>query len=163
MAHSRIIKDNYPGMKKSEIQANFKEKVEKSFKIPKAVGNTYSSTVYTCLMSLILDDEGLVPGDRIGIYSYGSGSCAEFYSAILLPGGKEYMKSINIDGHLNARMPLSVEQFDHLARLRSSHADKPTFETDLTYPEGWYDKYYKGKGFLTFRGSNEFRRKYEWS
>ena len=163
LAHGNILKENYPGIKRSEIRANFEEKVLKSFKIPRTVGNTYSSTVYTSLISLLMEDDDLNPGDRIGIYSYGSGSCAEFYSAILLPGAKEYIKSLNIDNHLNARRELSIEEFDQLSRMRSSHADKPTFETDLTYPAGWYDKYYKGKGLLTFKGSKEFIRQYEWS
>ncbi len=163
MAHGNILKENYPGIKKSEINKNFEEKVLKSFKIPRLVGNTYSSTVYTSLVSLLMDDDDVKPGDRIGLYSYGSGSCAEFYSAIVLPQAKEYIKKLNIDNHLNARYQLTVEEFDHLAKLRSSHADKPTFETTMDYPNGWYDKYYKGKGLLTFKGSKDFIRKYEWS
>ncbi len=163
LAHGNILKESYPGIKKSQIKENFEEKVMKSFKIPRAVGNTYSSTVYTCLLSLLLDDDEVQPGDRIGIFSYGSGSCAEFYSAIVLPGAKEYIKSLNIDNHLTARRPLTVEEFDHLAQLRSSHAEKPTFQTEMNYPEGWYDKYYKGKGLLIFKGSEDFIRKYEIS
>jgi 3-hydroxy-3-methylglutaryl CoA synthase len=163
MAHGNLLKDMYGKMKKSEILANFEEKVGKSLKIPKAVGNTYSSTVYTCLMGLILEDEDLNPGDRIGIYSFGSGACAEFYSAILLPEAKEYIKSLNINGYLKGRYELSIEEFDNLAKKRSSHAEKPTYITDLEYPEGWYNKYYKGRGLLVFRGSEDYIRKYEWS
>jgi hydroxymethylglutaryl-CoA synthase len=163
MAHGRILKDVYGNISKKEIVANFQERVEKSFKIPKAVGNTYSSTVYTCLMGLILEDEQIFPGDRIGIFSFGSGACAEFYSAVLLPEAKEYIKSLDIDGHLNARYDLSIEQFDNLSRKRSAHAEKPTYRTDLNYPEGWYDKYYKGKNLLIFKGAKDYIRDYEWS
>ena len=163
LAHGNILRENYPGIKKSEIKKNFEEKVLKSFKIPRSVGNTYSSTVYTSLMSLLLDDDEVKSGDRIGIFSYGSGSCAEFYSAIVLPEAKKYIKSLGIDEHLNARRELSIDEFDSLARKRSSHADKATFETDMNYPNGWYDKYYKGKGLLIFKGTNDFMRKYEWS
>ncbi len=163
LAHGNILKENYPGIKRSEIKANFEEKVLKSFKIPRTVGNTYSSTVYTSLISLLLEDDDLKPGDRIGIFSYGSGSCAEFYSAKILPGAIEYIRSLGIDNHLNARRELSIEEFDHLSRLRSSHADKPTYETDMNYPQDWYDKYYKGKELLIYKGSTDFIRKYEWS
>jgi hydroxymethylglutaryl-CoA synthase len=163
MAHRNLLKENYPEIKKSEIKQNFEEKVSKSFKIPKTVGNTYSSTVYTSLVSLLMDDEGLNAGDRIGFFSYGSGSCAEFYSAIVLPEAKEYIKSLKIEAHLNARYQLNIEEFDFLASKRASYADKSTFETDLSYPSGWFEKYYKNKGLLIFRGSNDFIRKYEWS
>lgn len=163
MAHGNLLKDMYGKMKKAEILANFEEKVGKSLKIPKAVGNTYSSTVYTCLMGLILEDKGINPGDRIGIYSFGSGACAEFYSAILLPDAKEYIKSLNIDKYLKSRYDLSIEEFDNLAKKRSSYAEKPSFTTDLEYPSGWYDQYYKNKGLLIFKGTEDYIRKYEWS
>jgi hydroxymethylglutaryl-CoA synthase len=163
MAHTRMLKDMYPGIKKKEIAAHFEEKVGKSLKIPKAVGNTYSSTVYTCLMGLILEDDGIEPGDRIGIYSYGSGACAEFYSAKVLPGAREYIKSIGIDAHLDSRYDLTIDEFDALARKRSSHAEKPTFETDFDYPKGWFHKFYKDKGLLVFKGAEDYIRKYEWS
>jgi len=163
LAHGNILKENYPGIKRSEIAKNFEEKVLKSFKIPRTVGNTYSSTVYTSLVSLLMDDDDIKAGDRIGLFSYGSGSCAEFYSAIVLPEAKKIIKALNLDAHLNARKQLSVEEFDHLARLRSSHADKPTFDTEMNYPASWYDKYYKGKGLLTFKGTKDYIRKYEWS
>ena len=145
------------------MQSHFEEKVGKSLKIPKAVGNTYSSTLYTCLMGLILEDDELEPGDRIGMYSYGSGSCAEFYSVKLLPGAREYIRSLGIDDHLDARYELSIEEFDTLSRKRSSHAEQSTFRTDLAYPTGWFEAYYKGKQRLIFRGAEAFIRKYEWS
>ncbi|MBD3240430.1 MAG: 3-hydroxy-3-methylglutaryl-ACP synthase [Chitinivibrionales bacterium] len=163
LAHGHILKDMYPGIKKKEILANFEEKVGKSLKIPKAVGNTYSSTVYTCLMGLILEDDELEPGDRIGIYSYGSGACAEFYSAKVLPGAREYLQSLGIDDHLNRRYELSIDEFDTLSRKRSSHTDQSTFETDLAYPKGWYDSYYKGQGYLVFKGAKDYLRCYDWS
>ena len=163
LAHGRLLKDMYGNMKKSEVQAHFEEKVEKSLKIPKAVGNTYSSTVYTCLMGLIHDDDDVKPGDRIGIFSFGSGACGEFYSGIILPEAKEMINSIKLDNYLNARYDLSIDEFDTLARMRSAHAEKPNFKTNLEYPKNWYDNYYKGKKLLTLTGAKDFIRKYEWS
>ncbi len=163
MAHGRLLKDVYEGITKKEVRANFDEKVAKSLKISKAVGNTYSSAVYAGLISLILEDDELKPGDRIGIYSYGSGSCAEFYSAIVLPEAKEYIKGMDLDGHLDARYELSIEEFDELSKKRSSHADSSTYATDMNYPEGWYEKYYLGKGLLIYKGSKDFIREYGWS
>jgi hydroxymethylglutaryl-CoA synthase len=163
MAHGRILKDVYPGISKKEVRTNFEEKVAKSLKISRAVGNTYSSAVYASLISLILEDDDVLPGDRIGIYSYGSGSCAEFYSAIVLPEAKRYIKGLNLDEHLDSRYELSISEFDTLSKKRSDHSDKATYDTDLNYPKGWFEKYYKGKGLLIYKGSKDFIRKYEWS
>ena len=88
---------------------------------------------------------------------------AEFYSAIVLPGARDYIKTLGIDEHLDARYDLSIDEFDTLARKRSSHAEKETYETDLNYPAGWFEKYYKDKGLLIFKGAKDFIRKYEWS
>lgn len=163
LAHGRLLKKNYPGIKKSGIAENFTEKVEKSFKISKTVGNTYSSTIYTSLISLILDDEQLKTGDRIGMFSYGSGSCAEFYSAILLDGAKEKIMKLDIDGHLRSRKKITVEEFDKLSSMRTSHVEKPDYQTDFSYPEGWYEKYYKGRNLLVLKEVKNWIRKYEWS
>lgn len=164
MAHGRILKDIYGPLKKAEIAESFERMVAPSLRIAKEVGNTYSSTVYTCLMSLILDDEALRAGDRIGLFSYGSGSAAEFYSAIVLPGAREALLTAGIDDHLRARRELTIEEFDGLSAKRSAHAvDKPTYETDLGDPPGWYDERYRGRGLLVFRGAQDFLRRYEWS
>jgi len=164
MAHGRILRDIYGKMKKKEIAENFEKMVGPSLAIARAVGNTYSSTVYTCLMSLILEDDEITAGDRVGLYSYGSGSAAEFYSAIVLPEAKETLQALKIHDHLAARYDLDIEEFDRLARKRSVHAvDKPDFETDLDDPPGWFDRYYKDKGLLILRGAKDFIRQYEWS
>jgi 3-hydroxy-3-methylglutaryl CoA synthase len=163
LGHGRLLKMEYPGIKKAEIQANFDEKVKPSFKIPLYVGNTYSSTVYACFMGLLDTDKTLKAGDRIGFYSYGSGSCAEFYSGILLPGAFEAVKNIQIDEMLKSRYPLTVEEFDTVAKKHMARTEKADFETDLNYPAGWYDKYYKGKGKLILKGAKGYIRKYEWS
>jgi hypothetical protein len=56
-----------------------------------------------------------------------------------------------------------VEQYDDLAEQRTVHALEPTYETQMDKPEGWYDKNYKGKGLLIFKGVEGYVRKYEWS
>ena len=163
LAHGRLLKDMYGKMTKKQVNENFMEKVAKSLKIPRAVGNTYSSTVYTCLLGLIMEDNGLNPGDRIGLFSYGSGACAEFYSAILCEEARETISALKIDDHLDKRYDLTVDQFDRLSQMRSKRTEQKTFKTDLSYPGGWYDKYYAGKELLILKGVEEYIREYGWS
>jgi hypothetical protein len=47
--------------------------------------------------------------------------------------------------------------------MRSSHTDQSTYETNRDYPNGWYDSYYRGQGYLVFTGAKEYLRQYEWS
>lgn len=50
------------------------------------IGNAYSASLFISLISLLENSESLKSGDRIGIYSYGSGSIGEFGSLILNEG-----------------------------------------------------------------------------
>jgi hydroxymethylglutaryl-CoA synthase len=45
------------------------------------VGNCYSASLYLCLAALLEGGGEQVAGARVGLFSYGSGSCAEFFSA----------------------------------------------------------------------------------
>ena len=163
MGHDNLLRATCPGLKKKQRLANFLERVEKSLRISKIVGNTYSCALYMSLISLLIEDDGINPGERIGMYSYGSGSCAEFYASILMPGAKEYVRSLGISEQLASRYDLSIEEFDNIARNLASQAAKDTFETDLSYPDGWYEKFYKDKGLLILKGAKNFIRQYEWS
>jgi hydroxymethylglutaryl-CoA synthase len=163
IAHRNLLKTHDPSMKKKETEIDFKARVEKSFFMSKEVGHTYSSSIYMCLLSLLLEDQEVKEGDRLAFFSYGSGCCAEFFSAIILPEAREIIKGLKLHEYLQSRYKLTVEEFDYLAGKRMSVSDQPSFETQIDYPAGWYDKYYKGKGLLTFRGRENFIRKYEWS
>lgn len=163
MGHTRLLEDSYGKLKKSEREASFAEKVAPSLRISQAIGNAYSSAVYICLMSLLEYDEDLHPGDRIGVYSYGSGSCAEFYSVLVLPEAKERIAALTIQQHLEDRYELSVTAFDELARRAMQHALNPDFETDISQPPGWYETHYKDRGYLILRGAREYLREYAWS
>jgi len=162
-AHDSLLLINYPSMKKKERRANIAEKVEKSLEIAKIVGNTYSSSLYVSLLSLLLNDDELQSGDRIGMFSYGSGACGEFYSVLLLPGAQKYIKSLEIEHSLNNRYELNLEEFDKILHENASYVDNPNFEVDLLYPPGWYEQNYKDKGLLVLKSVKEFIREYEWS
>ena len=49
------------------------------------VGNIYTGSLYLSLISL-LENRDLRTGETIGLFSYGSGSVGEFYSATLVEG-----------------------------------------------------------------------------
>ncbi|MBN3490826.1 hydroxymethylglutaryl-CoA synthase [Acholeplasma equirhinis] len=56
----------------------------------KEVGNIYTGSLYLSLISL-LENGKLKSKDRIGMFSYGSGAVAEFFSGILVPGYKKHL------------------------------------------------------------------------
>lgn len=75
------------------------------------VGNLYTGSLYLGVMSLLQNGK-LAAGDRIGLFSYGSGAEGEFYSGILQPGYQDYLNDIKKD--LAARQKVSVEEYEEL-------------------------------------------------
>lgn len=75
------------------------------------VGNIYTGSLYLSLISL-LETRNLKGGQTIGLFSYGSGSVGEFFSATLVDG---FEKHLDIEGHkalLNNRTEVSVEEYE---------------------------------------------------
>ena len=78
------------------------------------VGNIYTGSLYLSLVSLLENSQTLEAGDRIGLFSYGSGSVGEFFTGVLVPG---YEKHLNTDYHtamLKNRTALSVEEYEQI-------------------------------------------------
>lgn len=58
----------------------------------RAIGNSYTASVYVALASL-LDHAGDLTGRRVGLASYGSGSVAEFFAGIVQPGYRDLLRT----------------------------------------------------------------------
>lgn len=74
------------------------------------VGNLYTGSLYLSLMSLLQNDPDLKAGERIGLFSYGSGAESEFYSGILQPGYQEQLS--NVAGDLSERQLISIAAYE---------------------------------------------------
>jgi hydroxymethylglutaryl-CoA synthase len=102
-------------------------------------------------------------GDRLGIFAYGSGSCAQFYSAIVLPEAKQIAAQVGLQAQLDARRPLSMAEYEAVERERDAHVGVAEFTPNWTILGDWYDRFYRGKNLLVLRGISEYYRDYSWS
>jgi hydroxymethylglutaryl-CoA synthase len=127
------------------------------------MGGTYAASTFIGLLGLIEGAKELEPGDRISIFSYGSGSCAEFYSGIVCPEAREAVRAARLPELLDARYQLSVEEYEATERERASYIDLGDYEPRLNGLAGWYDRHYRGKELLVFRGMKDYYRQYGWS
>lgn len=79
-----------------------------------------SSTVACDLSSATHPNESplhpypLLPGQKIGLFSYGSGAVAEFFSATLVPGWRSALFSNQHIKTLNNRTQLSISQYEEM-------------------------------------------------
>lgn len=57
-------------------------------------------------MSLLAAAPGSFDGEKVGMYSYGSGSCAEFFTGEITPGAQRFFDDVL--PRLDARTRISV-------------------------------------------------------
>ena len=94
-----------------DTQARLNEGYKSATDYNRYVGNVYTGYLYLSLISL-LENHKLDGGDTIGLFSYGSGSVGEFFSATLM---NNYQDHLDIKGHkamLDNRKALSVEEYE---------------------------------------------------
>ncbi len=92
------------------------------------LGNSYTASLYAGLCSLLDHDEDLA-GKRIGLFSYGSGSVGEFFTARVVPGYEQHSHRQSVTDALDARVPLSIDAY------RALHAAELSSAEDVTTPK----------------------------
>lgn len=80
----------------------------------KVVGNIYTGSLYLSLLSLLELNTDLDAGDRIGLYSYGSGAVGEFFSGIIQPGYRDFLQAEKHEKLLKERKELSIEEYEKI-------------------------------------------------
>ncbi|HZJ87385.1 MAG TPA: hydroxymethylglutaryl-CoA synthase [Erysipelothrix sp.] len=79
-------------------------------------GNVYTGSLYLSLISL-LDSHVLNANDRIGLYSYGSGSVAEFFSMSVVEGYKEHLYKHHQED-LDNRHQIDIPTYEKMYKIK---------------------------------------------
>ena len=82
-------------------------------------------------------------GERIGVFAFGSGCCAEFYSGVVPDGATEVARAAGLPELLDDRYPLSIRQYEDAERERLAYIDVSTYRTSLDGFDDWYDRHYR--------------------
>ncbi len=162
-AHRALLRRWRDGIGVKAAREHFERKSKSALRYNSQVGGSYTSATFLALMGLIDTSDDLHPGDRISMFSYGSGSCAEFYAAKIGDHARERVAAANFQAGLDARQMLSVPDYEALERLRSSTIDQPDFDIALTGFDNLYDRVYAGHGRLVLDGVHGFQREYRLS
>lgn len=146
-----------------EIAENFTKKVLPSINFAKHIGGTYGGSVFIALLSTITSVNDLNAGDRISVFSYGSGSCAEFYSVQVTEKSKEIALNTGLRQLIDNRFKITVKQYEEMELAREKRMQSREFTPDHNMVEGLYDAAYKGKGLLIYTGTKDYYRSYDFS
>lgn len=159
----RALQRRWRKMGKEEAWEHFLRKSGKALTYLRRMGGTYGSATFIGLVGMIDQSDDLQPGDRISMFSYGSGSCSEFYSARIGHNAKAVAAAAGLQALLDARRPLSVREYEDCERERTCWLDQGDFVPCTDGFDDWYERHYRGKGLLVFQGISEHYRRYGWS
>lgn len=159
-AHQMMMR-KFKQYRPDQIAVDFQQRVWPGLQYCQTIGNIMGGTVFVALTGLIEHGQFPTP-QRVGIFSYGSGCCSEFYSGVVPPHAPALLAQQQIARRLANRHALTMEQYDCI--LHNNY--KVAFGTrnvkldDGPVPEVW--RKIQGSGLLMLREIKEFHRCYEW-
>lgn len=94
-------------------QASWLAHFEYARQLNRQVGNLYTGSLYLSLLSQLLTDDKLKAGDRLGLFSYGSGAEGEFFTGELQPDYEAGL-DVGLPQRLARRQRVSVSEYEKL-------------------------------------------------
>ncbi|MFZ8765590.1 hydroxymethylglutaryl-CoA synthase [Enterococcus diestrammenae] len=104
---------------------------EESIRYSRRVGNLYTGSLYLGLISLLENSQTLKAGDQLGLFSYGSGAVAEFFTGRLVSGYQEHLLTDAHNALLANRQALSVAAYEEVFQTPLTN-ENLTASTDTT-------------------------------
>jgi len=145
------------------IDQDFIQRLAPSLRFCQRVGNIYSGTVYLALAGTLASGE-FNRRKRIGLFSYGSGCCSEFFSGFADADSQKAIKAMHIVESLDHRHMLTMPEYEDLIPLnRALMSGIEDAQPDhRAFPE-IYDQQFKGQGLLVLDKISAYHREYRWS
>jgi 3-hydroxy-3-methylglutaryl CoA synthase len=161
-AHLRLARREM-GLSKAEAECHWDRKSRRSLTYNRRTGGVYGAATFLALAGLIDATPSLRAGDRVGVYSYGSGSCAEFYSATIGAEARAAVAEARVEQQLSNRRALTVTQYEDCERAVFAATCARDHAPPVDLIPSLFDSHYAGQNKLVFRGTRNYYREYAWS
>ena len=115
------------------------------------IGNTYTAALYIALASLLENAEADLAGQRIGLFAYGSGAVAEYFTGRVQPGYADALLTERHQALLTDMSPCDIETYNHC------------YNYCLPEDGGTHDVPDYRAGRLYIARVSEHKRVYEWN
>lgn len=97
--------------------AAFRKQVEPSLGLCARIGNIYTGSLYLGLAGLLHAQAASLVGERIGLFSYGSGCTSEFFSGVVARGAPERIAAARLTELLVARERIAIAEYERIMAL----------------------------------------------
>ena len=84
----------------------------------RVTGNSYTASLYVGLASLLEKTHENLAGHRIGLFSYGSGCMATFFSGIVLAGYRDHLHRARHASMLEQRHEVTYQEYERFYNHR---------------------------------------------
>ncbi|MGM9903067.1 hydroxymethylglutaryl-CoA synthase [Enterococcus sp. 10A9_DIV0425] len=122
--------DEADGVTQERLLARYEEAIVYS----RRIGNLYTGSLYLGLISLLENSEILKAGDRIGLFSYGSGAVSEFFTGYLEENYQEFLFKEDHQEMLDSRKELTVDEYEEVFNEKlPEHGASAEYTSDVPF------------------------------
>ncbi|GCF95938.1 hydroxymethylglutaryl-CoA synthase [Enterococcus florum] len=107
----KALRAIFPTLSEEE-QRRLEARYDEAIVYSRDVGNLYTGSLYLGLISLLDNSSELQAGDRIGMFSYGSGAVSEFFSLELIEGYQDHLSPAANQAVLADRQKLTIDEYE---------------------------------------------------
>jgi hydroxymethylglutaryl-CoA synthase len=118
----------------TEPAKSFERLVAPGLALPKLVGNIYTGSLYLSLASSLSESPTDLAGREIALFSYGSGSCAEFFTGTVRPGAREVAKASGWRALIEGQRVVDVPEYEAIMNEREGMDTRAATETSGAGP-----------------------------
>jgi hydroxymethylglutaryl-CoA synthase len=148
LLHEREARAGAPPV---DVDAAFAERVAPALWANAEMGNLYSGSLYLSLAALLESRGGVLAGERVGLFSYGSGCCGEFFSGLVGEDPRAWEGRIGLRRRLARRRAIDYAEYAEFRR-RGALMDRQGSYDPHPAADGW--------GRFVFQGVRDHRRCY---
>jgi len=129
-AHRRLIELDWRAAGRRDadddsIAASFRTLAAPGIEAVSHIGNTYTASLYFCLAGILEREARALAGRRIGLFSYGSGCCAEFFTGTM-PSGVESVADAGLRDLLSSRTMIDMAEYERLMTSSELGGEPPS-------------------------------------
>jgi hydroxymethylglutaryl-CoA synthase len=114
----------------AEPDASFARQVARGLALPRLVGNIYTGSLYLALASALSEPDEPLDGRPVALFSYGSGSCAEFFTGTVAEGAHAFARASGWRDVLSAQRTIDVAEYEAIMAAREGNDERAAAETN---------------------------------
>jgi hydroxymethylglutaryl-CoA synthase len=144
----------------ARISSSIRERVAPGLSFGSRIGTMYGGSTFVSLLGLLGFASELRAHDPISIFAYGAGSQGEFYRSRIGASALERADARALERALDARLRLSVDEYEGLEAFYDRHADRSTYDALEADSSDVFARSYAGTGLLVLEGLTDYARHY---